>query len=375
MRTSLGGRRRTLAAVILISALCWWAVPRPVTAASNQPPASLIGVNVDNVTLAYQVQNLSTVVHIGAARVAWTDPPDYTSRTYTLPDGDITALARYHVQILDILFSCTILNDQNRLIADEARMDHVHALVGQRTPVWWEFGNEVIRSCSTNNTPQAYTVMWNMLIPTLKQRYPQDSFGGPSGSGADGAWIAYFVDHARPAATPDFISWHEYAGSGSESKGALLSMPSGWSWAVQNVRNYICRYTHYACARTHMTPPPVIISEWGYGYWANCRDDKHDDPSFMHAFTVAALQSFVAAKVRASFMMDMGPCPPTTTNPQPKPDHASLLLPNGSPSASGQVVMVRTTSPVPPLRNWRGFGPPQPLKHIHTGGRAFTHFR
>lgn len=165
----------------MIAALGWWSAPRPVTAASNTTSAALIGVNVDNVTLAYEVQKLSTVVHIGAARVAWTNPPDYTSRTYTLPDADITALARYQVQILDILFSCTILNDQNRLNADEARMDHVHALVGRHTPVWWEFGNEVVRSCATNNTPRAYTVMWNMLIPTLKQRYLRTSSAVPRG--------------------------------------------------------------------------------------------------------------------------------------------------------------------------------------------------
>ena len=367
-----GRTKRNRPALMLALALAAGvlATHAPVQAAPSRGASPVVtptmydGVNLDDWNIASQPFALVDHLHLRVARIAWTDPP---TLGYQPPRLTIQRLAQHHVQILDLLYACSVPNDRTRLSLNKARMADLHRLVGARTSVWWEFGNEPSVFCHgyyppvgmSSAAPQSYTVMWKRDIPQLRRLYPQDRFGGPSNIG-DPAYVAYFADHADtyynetekvdeywPLGRPDFLSWHYYAGYGTEPVSNLRYGSYAWASFIAYQRQYLCSHTnpfevgeqrvehHFNCqARTGPTViQPAIISEWGYGYAARCgpSDHMHTDAAAMRDFAIGAMRSFKAARVLAAFMFDTG-CK------EPPENFASVLHNNGRLTNTGWVL-------------------------------------
>lgn len=142
--------------------------------------------------------------------------------------------------------------------------------------VYYEFGNE--RDLNGVNQSQ-YTSQWNQTIPQVKSLPINGRFGGPTNYHTDPGYISYFVHNSNPK--PDFISWHEYTCSSSDSAQTCINNISSWAGHVTDTKN--------AITAAGNSVPPIFITEWNYDP-QNPSPDSRVTASFEQQFTQKALQ-------------------------------------------------------------------------------------
>jgi len=149
------------------------------------------------------------------------------------------------------------------------------SIFGNET-VYAEFGNE--RDLAGVTAAQ-YTTAWNTYFPTLHSQFPTVKFGGPVNYQTNPSYISYFVHNALPK--PDFISWHEYTCSSSDSAATCITNISNWAAHITN--------TKAAIEGNGDAVPPIFISEWNYDPNPPSPDSRVT-PAFQQQFVQTALQ-------------------------------------------------------------------------------------
>lgn len=255
------------------------------TPSPSTPPATGGGANFATGWGYYPgITSHAAELHLGWVRI----PPNDSTLS-----SDIIAAHNAGLGLLMILYGCSVSDAATRLADNEAFMDEIHAIVGIET-VYYELGNEQDLQCGYSAAQ--YTAMWNGQIPALHSRYPEDRFGGPVTAGPNPQYAAAFMAGASPK--PDFISYHQYSGSVTNSTEAqLLSRLDGWSADPAAVRR--------AIAKAGFAPPPVWVTEFNYVYDGGCSDVEHADANFLNQWTTKALQELWSGGVHRSFIFRM----------------------------------------------------------------------
>lgn len=175
------------------------------------------------------------------------------------------------------------------LYTDQHMLSLMTKVFGKET-VYYEFGNE---SDLASISEQTYVMVWNEVIPALKQQFPTARFIGPANYQFNRNYLRAFLQQAKPL--PDGISWHEYACSIHWSAQVCLENIDAWN-------------VHFAQAHAAMQEAigkqlPIWITEWNYASDTNgqlVNDGKANNPSFMQAWTDKAMQTLVANRVFAA---------------------------------------------------------------------------
>ncbi len=181
-----------------------------------------------------------------------------------------------------ILFSTQSAQSQANNILVITDMNRIFG----NTRVYYEFGNE---DDLKGITPAAYTTAWDASIPMLKQKALNGWFIGPVTYHYDAAYLAYFVSHAKPF--PDSVSWHEYGCRPNDTIAFCMAHLATWTAQFQNAYNIIS---------TTGKALPIMITEWNYDAIATPNDGKNNNSTFMHDWTMAALQTLAANHIYAS---------------------------------------------------------------------------
>lgn len=145
-------------------------------------------------------------------------------------------------------------------------------------PVYVEYGNEEDLGCNggAGISATTYQASWNSVVPRLKANYPTYKFIGPVNFQANPTYIATFVNGANPQ--PDFISWHEYTCSSTDSNSTCLGNISHWATHVVN--------TNAAVQNAIGHTIPIMITEWNLDPQS---DSRYSDQAFIQQWTTAAL--------------------------------------------------------------------------------------
>jgi hypothetical protein len=160
-------------------------------------------------------------------------------------------------------------------------------------PVYVEYGNEEDLSCNggAGVSANTYQASWNAVIPQLKLNYPTDAFIGPVTYQSDPTYIATFVSGANPQ--PDFISWHEFVCSSTDSNSYCLSHINNWAIHIANTNSAV----QAAINRTI----PIMITERNLDPG---QDHRYSNQSFIQQWTTTALSewsSLTASGLYAAF--------------------------------------------------------------------------
>jgi hypothetical protein len=175
--------------------------------------------------------------------------------------------------------------------------NHFLSLVAQvftTGPVYVEYGNEEDLSCngSAGVSATTYQASWNVVVPQLKANYPTFKFIGPVNFQQNPTYIATFVTGANPQ--PDFISWHEYVCSSSDSDSTCNSHIANWATHVAN--------TNAAVQGAIGHTIPIMITEWNLD---PNTDSRYSNASFIQPWTTSALaewSSLASQGVYAAFL-------------------------------------------------------------------------
>jgi|GEM_PF-583313 len=179
---------------------------------------------------------------------------------------------------------------QGPILQTDQHMLSLMAQVFGKETVYYEFGNE---SDLAGISEQTYAMVWNEVIPVLKQQFPTARFIGPANYQFNRNYLSAFLQQANPL--PDGISWHEYACSIHWSAQVCLENIDAWN-------------VHFVQARAAMQEAigkqlPIWITEWNYASDTNgqlVNDGKSNNPAFMQAWTQKAMQTLVANRVFAA---------------------------------------------------------------------------
>jgi hypothetical protein len=145
-------------------------------------------------------------------------------------------------------------------------------------PVYVEYGNEEGLSCNGGSGISAttYQASWNAVVPQLKATYPSYAFIGPVTFQSDRTYIATFVNGAKPQ--PDYISWHKFVCSSSDSDSDCLSHINNWATHITNTNSAV----QNAIGQTI----PIMITEWNLDPG---KDGRYSNQSFIQQWTINAL--------------------------------------------------------------------------------------
>ncbi len=148
-------------------------------------------------------------------------------------------------------------------------------------PVYVEYGNEEDLSCNggAGISATAYQASWNAVVPQLKANYPSYSFIGPVTYQSNPTYIATFVNGANPQ--PDYISWHEFVCSSSDSDSYCLSHINNWATHIANTNSAV------QSAIGHTIP--IMITEWNLDPG---KDRRYSNQSFIQQWTTTALNEW-----------------------------------------------------------------------------------
>ena len=159
--------------------------------------------------------------------------------------------------------------------------------------VYFEFGNE---SDLNGVNADQYVASWNLVIPSLKEKFPNARFIAPDNYQFSRRYLKTFLQHAQPL--PDGVSWHEYTCSVNWTADFCLSLLNMWP-------------IHFAQARAAMREAigkelPIWISEWNYAADQQVNngqpinDGKYNNPIFMRNWTTLAMQMLIENRVFAA---------------------------------------------------------------------------
>jgi hypothetical protein len=162
-------------------------------------------------------------------------------------------------------------------------------------PVYVEYGNEEDLSCNggAGISATAYQASWNAVVSQLKATpaYSSYSFIGPVTYQSDPTYIATFVKGATPQ--PDYISWHEFVCSSSDSDSYCLSHINNWATHINSTNTAV----QSAIGQTI----PIMITEWNLDPG---KDRRYGNKSFIQQWTTNALNewsSLTASGLYAAF--------------------------------------------------------------------------
>jgi hypothetical protein len=161
-------------------------------------------------------------------------------------------------------------------------------------PVYVEYGNEEDLSCPSGPSISAttYQASWNSVIPRLKAAYPTYKFIGPVNYQTNPTYIATFVTGANPQ--PDFISWHEYVCSSTDSDTTCNTHIANWATHVSS--------TNAAVVAAIGHTIPIMITEWNLDPFS---DSRYSNSAFIQPWTTSALNewsSLTSSGVYAAFL-------------------------------------------------------------------------
>ena len=148
-------------------------------------------------------------------------------------------------------------------------------------PVYVEYGNEEDLSCNGGSgiSANTYQASWNAVVPQLKANYPSYAFIGPVTYQSNPTYIATFVNGANPQ--PDYISWHEFVCSSSDSNSYCLSHINNWATHIADTNSAV----QSAIGQTI----PIMISEWNLD---TGKDRRYSNQSFIQQWTTTALSEW-----------------------------------------------------------------------------------
>ncbi len=150
-------------------------------------------------------------------------------------------------------------------------------------PVYVEYGNEEDLGCSGGSpiTATQYQASWNSVVSRLKTNYPTFQFLGPVTYQANPTYIATFVNGANPQ--PDFLSWHEYVCSTSDSNDYCMSHINNWANHVNDTNTAVQKAIGHTI--------PIMITEWNLDPGS---DQRYNDQTFIQQWTTNALNEWAS---------------------------------------------------------------------------------
>ncbi len=150
-------------------------------------------------------------------------------------------------------------------------------------PVYVEYGNEEDLSCNggAGISATAYQASWNAVVSQLKATpaYSSYYFIGPVTYQSNPTYIATFVNGANPQ--PDYISWHEFVCSSSDSNSYCLSHINNWATHIAD--------TNTAVQNAISHTIPIMITEWNLD---PNRDHRYSNQIFIQQWTTTALNEW-----------------------------------------------------------------------------------
>ncbi len=192
-----------------------------------------------------------------------------------------------------------LVNVHGACVSDPHTIDnHWLSLVAQvftSGPVYVEYGNEEDLSCNGGSGISAttYQASWNAVVAQLKATpaYSSYYFIGPVTYQSDPTYIATFVKGANPQ--PDYISWHEFVCSSSDSDSYCLSHSNNWATHIANTNSAVLSAIGHTI--------PIMITEWNLDPG---KDRRYSNQSFIQQWTTTALSewsSLTASGLYAAF--------------------------------------------------------------------------
>ncbi len=163
---------------------------------------------------------------------------------------------------------------------------HWLSLVAQVFPtgrVYVEYGNEEDLGCSGGSprTATQYQASWNRVVSRLKTHYPRFQFVGPVTYQANPTYLATFVNGANPQ--PNFISWHEYVCSTTESNEYCMSHITNWANHVNETNTAVQKAIGHTL--------PIMITEWNLDPFS---DSRYNNQTFIQQWTTNALNEWAS---------------------------------------------------------------------------------
>ena len=179
------------------------------------------------------------------------------------------------------------------LESDMNTLNLLMPVFGNKELVYFEFGNE---SDLNGIKVEQYVSAWNVVIPSLKEAFPNARFIAPDNYQFTRRYLKTFLQEAQPR--PDGVSWHEYTCSVNWTADFCLSLLNTWP-------------IHFAQARAAMreaigTELPIWISEWNYAsdqQLTNNKpvdDGKYNNPIFINTWTTKAMELLQENRIFAS---------------------------------------------------------------------------
>jgi hypothetical protein len=247
----------------------------------------IFGANIDQqLSISRHAQALVKQLGVQTIRVgdtsSGTPPPIFYSKVRIIKDMGLVPLI--------ILHGGGIADPGQRLTIDIDMVKKVQQIFGgPKARVSYELGNA--NALNPGMNADAYTAMWNAVIPMLRPLAPYSWFGGPVNFQQNPSYISYFVHHAHPR--PDFISWHEYTCGHGSSAAYCIQQIDNWTRHISNIRTAIMAQGH--------SVPPIMITEWNYSPAGISGDGKSNDSVFLAHWTTKALQTLAANNVFAAY--------------------------------------------------------------------------
>lgn len=271
------------------------AAPSQNRPASRTPTAQvsplLFGTNLglftgnDQVITSTSTRDLMQQIHIRIVRIPLR--ADLPNAIEVQAEQAVKSIGAIPLVTLNGLRNAHVLADDTRMIRDS------NAVFGNNL-VYYEFGNE---DDWNGVTITRYTQGWNTLIPQFKRLALNGKFIGPVSYQYNRDNLTTFLQGANPR--PDAISWHEYTCSYKDPVALCLSQIDGWTTDITDARAVM--------QATLGTTLPIMITEWNYAadqstQWNGLpiSDGKHNNVSFIRAWTAKALSTLAANQVFAS---------------------------------------------------------------------------
>src|SRR6266516_4880053 len=149
-------------------------------------------------------------------------------------------------------------------------------------PVYVEYGNEEDLSCNGGSgiSATAYQASWNAVVSQLKATpaYSSYYFIGPVTYQSNPTYIATFVNGANPQ--PDYISWHEFVCSSSDSDSYCSTHINNWATHIADTNSAVQAIGHTI---------PIMITEWNLDPG---KDRRYSNQSFIQQWTKSALSEW-----------------------------------------------------------------------------------
>ena len=242
--------------------------------------------NKDQVINSTATQSLLQQIHTQIVRMPVRK--SLSNATEIQAAQDIKNMGAIPLVVLHGASTPTALADDSLIVQD------MNTIFG-KSIVYYEFGNEEDYFAGIDAT--TYTNVWNKTVPQLKKLALNGNFIGPVNYQYTRSYLTTFLQNAKPR--PDEISWHEYTCSKKDQSDKCLASIDHWTTHIANARD--------AMQTTIGTVLPIMITEWNYAPDLQAgdtgqvpADGKHENATFMTAWTTKALQTLAANRVFAS---------------------------------------------------------------------------